>query len=328
MQGARKRSSRGAAHGAHAHEKCAGLVQNAKERGLGSPNVGGIAGALPQSCDSVGTSAYIDTIEIFVRVPRRGLRADLEKLLRKRVRIERCEHDGKRLGVRIVVHQPQPSHLQSLHVLLGDDGYVLRRVDVAYDFDPAQFSLHWFERSALMRWRRPGEMFDVEAGFYFVKLPGRHYPASRTAVIYTGKPSKITGRPATHFELRFSRAQATRRSGVVKLIDLEKLDPKKLFMRHIKLVHYDPAGLRLRLLKRALKLERADYQQGKNKASPFIEKYRAGLPARYRRFFRQVIPDRVQLLKDAHPLYASRLRPRSYDCLSLPQTLSWLHPLH
>ena len=123
-------------------------------------------------------------------------------------------------------------------------------------------------------------MHDEENGLYWVEQVSRSRRSNRDLVTYDDKPSKITGTPCTHLELRFYGTASVRKQGFERVTDLIGINPCLLFKRHIKLVEFDPEALKQKQVRAAVKRDIAFYR-GKE-TSAFNDKYRASIPRRER----------------------------------------------
>lgn len=271
------------------------------------------------NCTRCSPVAYIDTVALFLRYMPKGTRKMLEDVHDGSVRIEQClSRDDAVVGYRLFAHQPgrcllrQLRNIQRLH--LGK----LSRFDVAFDMPQPR---EWFERHCVMKWRWAGHMHDEENGLYFVDYRSRNTRPARDFVLYDDKPSKITGAPCTHLEMRFLTAASVRRAGFENIDDLIKLNPYQLSSKYLKIVEFDPQAFTNKMIRAAVKTDRHEYQ-GK-KASSYVDQYRATIHRRIRGLLGRTLRGRAQNLRDLYPKHFEDLKELSVDILDLPTSLSW-----
>src|SRR5262249_54455743 len=92
-------------------------------------------------------------------------------------------------------------------------------------------------KQGLLKWRRDQPMRDEQRTVYWVdfKLKKGRPRAYRNLVLYDDKVNKITGEvDCVHLELRFHRAITVKRQGIRSVRDLLKVNPKRLFDKHLK----------------------------------------------------------------------------------------------
>jgi hypothetical protein len=273
--------------------------------------------------------AYIDTVEMFFRYLPRGLRTEVERVVGRRVRIEPCESEERLHGYRLIIQQPSRSCLMVLDRFQIKHRAKLCRVDLAFDF--SALSRQWFERHALMRWRREGWMHDEENGFYYnatrrIEEQAGRRRAGRNIGVYADRLSKVTRKEVCHYELKFMNSASVRRQHWKKPSKLLQMNPGAVFMRHVKLVDFEPEHFIRRILRRNVKYDRIQYAG--RVLTPSADRYWAARPRRVRHVIETITRNRVQLVKDLAPGYVARLKIIAYEVLSLPHQLSWLedHP--
>lgn len=265
-----------------------------------------------------GTLAYIDTIEVHFRPYRpEGLLRAVQAQGCKAWYVA-CEANGMDAGYRLIVHQPKPATLKLLDQHQRDHGGKLCRFDVALDLLTSPKKRHamrrWLEAHAVLRSRRSGSMNTVGATLYWTNYAPKR--SNRDLVLYADRPSKITGGPCVHFELRFYNSAAIRRAGYGHARDLIALNPRQLFARHVKLIDMEP--LRLRMIRKAVADDRN--KRSRRLDHPITDRYRARIPDRLRWMLRY-----AQEVKDWLPTRVARLQSISIDVLRVPRRLSWPH---
>lgn len=90
---------------------------------------------------------------------------------------------------------------------------------------------------------------------------------SRNRAMYSGRPSKIIGAPCCHVELRFAGTYSVQRNVASGLSELEDIDLRSIFERHIRLKDWEVKCLGRHLLKK------------KRRRKPWSREY---LPGRFR----------------------------------------------
>jgi hypothetical protein len=199
---------------------------------------------------------YVDTVGMFfARYLPVGTRRLLEPLTRHRTIIEPAyaRHHGL-VNYHLTVHQPSAAvvllltHLQAQHRYRA----CICRVDVAVDWcwhDHALAKLmhQWAYEHLRLRWRRPGRRFRAVDAFsddhtdYMISQRDRTADGKRRSArdlaLYSSrsKPSKVTGLPCCHAELRFQNAAACRAQGWHLPTDLLRLNPHALANRHLRI---------------------------------------------------------------------------------------------
>jgi hypothetical protein len=200
---------------------------------------------------------YVDTIGLFfVRHPPVGARKLIEPLTRRRTIIDTAyaRHHGV-VGYRLTVHQPSPTVLLLLnHLQVGHRyGAPICRVDIAVDWcfreQPLAKLMHdWAHDHLRLRWRPRGRMFrainehDDSHTDYAVcqrdRIADGKRRSPRDRGFYSDQPSKVTGMPCCHAELKFQNARACRAQGWYLPSDLLRLDPDALANKHLRIAAF------------------------------------------------------------------------------------------
>jgi hypothetical protein len=305
----------------------------ADSRPRGNENLTPTSTDLPAwiAANVVSVVSYVDSVELFCegRVPT-GTRRMLEAALGKRLRIDPCKSNGYTVGYRVVVHQPSIGVLQILDQLVEQHEAKLYRADIATDWCvltslKARQLARALKRYLLLRWRRRGPMrFDGddtdEETTHWINQNARRNRGKRRSArdvgLYSSKPSKITGLPCAHLELKFYNSRAVRAEGWHMLPShVAHTDPGKLFGKHLRLcLDFEP-WLK-RTIKKQVKLARA--------GDPDLDGAR--LAARYRWVMENGKMDCAQWLKDNHPKAIKTTHP--VDVLRVPKSISWDSPIH
>lgn len=146
------------------------------------------------------------------------------------------------------VHQPTRRTFV-LVAALGMSNYRLNRVDLAFDFMvPTAQGLREFrrflERHLTQPWRGTRKQCRFEGTLYFGSSWSR-----RNIAIYSDRPSKITGQPCVHIELRYCRSGSCSRIGLDTADGICALDPVRIADRGFRVSAVSTANLRREILK-------------------------------------------------------------------------------
>jgi hypothetical protein len=280
-------------------------------------------GAVPVKPASVRAS--IDTIELFCRIPPRGLRTRIEAVVGRRIKIEDIVIRGdRRVGCRSIINHPTLDQLPVLHdELLKGDGGCIHRVDVAYDFgfrteDDADQFRDYLDQHGIQKWRprKAVKKYVAEESIYW----------SEALVVYS-KPNNTV-----RLELRFSNAGKVRKAlrfhhSEEKWSDdfekLEHLDPRRLLQHRFKLVQLK-SGYVKKAVRRAVKKDCEQHRKKATRGSKFLEtfqdRYRAGIPARVEQIFNRVDLQHFVTGKKRADKVVERLE---LDWLQVPNRLDW-----
>src|SRR5262249_40567761 len=156
--------------------------------------------------------AYIDTVEIFLRHLKKGVRREIEAVYCRPLWATPCkDRFDNVIGHRIGLHQPNLAVLPVLEQFQRQCDGKLCRVDIAADLTTHRRV--WIEQNCLLRWRRPGRLHEEENAVYWVEQLSRSRRSNRDLVLYDDKPSKITGTACTHLELRLFGTPSVRKQG-------------------------------------------------------------------------------------------------------------------
>lgn len=196
--------------------------------------------------------------------------------------IAREKGKGLLRGVRYIIHQPTPELLRALDKYGG----IVSRVDIAFDIFPLHLSLDdiaaLIRSNTLLRWRALGRMNDCKTTLYWVEEYRGCVKPDRNLAEYHDKPSKLDGRPAVHLELRLQTSDAVKAENLYLPSDLEKLNPRELFDKHISVMDFQ------RHIQR-------DILDSSHKT-------------RTRGFYDRFYENRVQILHDSQPRIVKRLK--------------------
>ena len=200
-----------------------------------------ILGDLPAISERV---SYIDTLQVWLASP---LSPDQLVYLRAHsggVRIFtgtlRNRPDLRR---RCLVQHPSAEALAFLAREASYD-HLINRVDVALDLvvetAAAARKLHdFFYRHMVQRWHGRRRMAVYSGTTYLAQ----DRTTARNLVQYCDKPSKVTGGPCCHLEVRLKSASTCRRAGIEFLDDLLQLDHRKIWTKELCLRAVDPRKL-------------------------------------------------------------------------------------
>jgi hypothetical protein len=265
---------------------------------------------------STGADAYIDTVEAFFPSGRSSpvYRQRLGRL------VECVDKQGRCWGQRLILNQPSREALRQLAQLLHQHpGSKLRRVDVALDMQATNST--WLRQMlvthSMLRWRRQAEMQEIAETVYWERVH-----KARNLVLYSDKPNKITGElDCCHLELRFTRAKVVKRHGLDDIGKLLKLNPRQLFLKHVK---WSEAATRY--------VNRIAEQEGKkaqhklasaNIQYPLLVRYYNNIPRRTRYVLTLLGYDRVQNLKQLKPRLVKKGGETDQLMKMIPTRLSW-----
>lgn len=239
---------------------------------------------------------YIDTLGMSYRRSK-GLLAEVSKILRNRnVRFDPIECGGKVYGSKYTFHQPTP---ELLHALDKYDGCI-SRFDIAFDIFPRSHSIE--EMAAMVRanvilnWRRPQSMHEIGGTLYWTEQHVGKKPPDRNLAEYHDLPSKLTGKPVVHLELRMQSSDAVKAENIILPSQLEKLNPRELFDKHLSLINFYSAMQR--------DIMTSDHSN------------------RTRGFYQRFHGSSAQLFRHQQPRLAKRLEPMNHR-FSIPDKLTW-----
>jgi hypothetical protein len=161
----------------------------------------------------------------------------------KRVRCFRTEEgqEGKRYKWqwKVFIEQPRPAVWKLLRELSKSQPLCISEVHVAMDLsveteENAQSLREWITQRIVFRYLRAEDVELFEQTRYSTTIRW-----NRTIlVIYNDKPSKFSGKPCVHIEIRMNGATRVKTNGIRDFTDLERLDlvalmKKKLDFRTI-----------------------------------------------------------------------------------------------
>jgi hypothetical protein len=210
-------------------------------------------------------TASIDTIELWVRLPRPGLRTDFERVAGGRVKINNCyDKHGAFQGVIVVLTRPNLATVREVERQLdiyGQRGACIRRADVAVDYlasdDNAALALHEYAtRHIVLKWRSPkaGRRRYLGQSTYYHTAEKK-----RNLDIYI-KPTR--DERIVRIELRFTSPRKVRSAGLHTVEGLLHANPGELFDHHLKLVKFSDAFVRRNRGNRILEYDMTEFMQG------------------------------------------------------------------
>jgi len=223
--------------------------------------------------------------------------------------------NGNLVGYLLIVNQPNRAVLEVLDHL-HDMGCraTLYRLDIAVDFITqtrceAEWLKHWLAKHVLLRWRPKGRMLTHEEGIYWVNQKDRRQNnkkrSARDLLVYASRLSKITGTPCTHLELRF-QTSAGCRTVASRVKDVLKIDPSKVFGRHLRLSFVSKAFVD-KAVRDAVKDDRRRHRGREIPA--IIDRRRAAIPRIVKSVLHRGGHDRATLIKDRHPKRVKKTHP-------------------
>jgi hypothetical protein len=197
-------------------------------------------------------------------------------------------------------------------------GGTLTRYDVAVDIPPTPGLKDFITRTVVMKWRRSQPSEDTEHVHYLNGISAKKQH-NRNFVIYDDQPSKITGEcEVVHPELRFRR-RIIRTQGIDWAGELEHLNPRELFQRHIKLTDagevQGEAYIRDMMRKTAQRYR--DRYRGRE-IPPYMDRYIANVPNIVRGTLLRLGFNRSQRMKDELGVEGNE-----YTLFPIPESLEW-----
>ena len=143
---------------------------------------------------------------------------------------------------RLLIQLPTQAGLKLLHEFAPE--HLVNRLDVALDLTvKSQESLEILDdfifRRLVQPWHGERHVQTSRSVRYFARDPW----TNRNLAIYSDRPSKITGGPCLHIEMRIRNADACRRYKVSSISDLLQIDIRGLLRRQIRLAAVDPSCL-------------------------------------------------------------------------------------
>jgi hypothetical protein len=272
--------------------------------------------------------AYTDTIEVFFPYRPKGLMKQIRAMTRQAVWFAPCiDPLGNVRGYRLIVHQPNIPTLRTLDEWQSAHHGRLCRLDIAFDFTPRphvdpQELIEWIERHVMLRWRRPGNMLDIEQTLYWIEQRGRNKRSSRDAALYTDRHSKLTGElDCIHLELRLQNASTIRKEDIAIASDIITLDPRLLFYKHIRLVTFPAKEIKKRYVRNTVKHDRLTYRS--KQTSAFTDRYRSSIHRYANARWERAQFDRVQNYRDFNPDHAMKMKTLPLFTLNVADRLSW-----
>ena len=267
------------------------------------------------------TLPYLDSVWLFGRYLPRGFRTAIEangcSLWVKPCKV----NHGSCVGYWVTVHQPTMGALAALDRL---DHASLFRFDLATDFltntgKDAEWLQQWLATHVLLRWRPKGSMHEEDhGGLYWVKQSHRKRRSPRDLLAYTTLPSKLTGQPCMHLELRFQTAQACHSQGVHRARDLARLNPSQLFERCLRISFASETYVQKTIRDEV----QNDIRHYRGKPSdPLDDKLRANVRYEVASILTRAGHDRAQWLKDNYPKRIGTTF--SPSILAIPKRLIW-----
>ena len=235
--------------------------------------------------------ASIDTIELFCRIPPKGLRTRIEAVVGRRIKIAPViiKKGGQEfhVGDRAIVNQPTLEVLPVLSKLLRyHRGVSMHQVDIAFDFhyrneDEADHGDDQLCQHLVLkhRSRRAGKVFyDNQESMYWcrgAKKGKRRF--ARELLVYR------KARKVVRIELRFQNAGAVRRAGLADPEKLASINPAEIFERNLRLITMKESYIE-KTVRRAVKKDRERHLRSRatiRTGSKFdYDRYRAGLADR------------------------------------------------
>ncbi len=228
----------------NSHGESAGQTKKAAVRSP-SPDEARAFGGLIEALDAVEKRViYIDKVVLLLaRTPTTAEQSSVRRVAKGRrvARPRACKPVVREAGWECswTVSQPSPRVLRALRDL--DIRHGVCSIEIALDLhvdDPVQRTALRvaLERHLVVRHRLPKPIWQVQSpGSSAFTTYFAPRSSSRNAAIYDDRPSKITGRPALHVELRLLRKSTLARDGLETLDRVTPYRIKAAFNRRMRL---------------------------------------------------------------------------------------------
>ncbi len=183
--------------------------------------------------------SYIDTVSIWLPwTPPKELMAELGKRCGTAKIDWKAEPWPSPYRRRMQLHQPMRSAFRLLEKVFGEKSYLINEVHIALDLIVSRQQRERLEMflddHIVQRWH-VGEVIYHKGTRY---SNWRKWPNSQI-VIYSDKPSKVTGQPCVHVEWRSRGSTKVRQLKVKSFSDLIMLDHREFWRRHFILEYVD-----------------------------------------------------------------------------------------
>ncbi len=180
--------------------------------------------------DAVMRQLSVDTVAI--HLPRRLSPVEYHKI--KDTCFYLSSWKSKKLGM-YVYRLQQPSMATLRYITSYCPTHIVTRFDIALDFiTSTQLHASHIKRFLRMYITQPHRgdtrMNMDDTTVYFCGKQAR-----RNIVIYATRPSKISGTPAAHLELRYCSARACKSRGIRKIMDLENYNILRTLSRDVRI---------------------------------------------------------------------------------------------
>jgi hypothetical protein len=281
--------------------------------------------------------AYLDTVEIFFPYRPKGLLASIKSAdCAQRPWFESCFNSTGKIvvGYRLVLQKPASHAFAKFEFWRKKHRGTICRVDIAFDFrcqpgTSRQSLISLISTQLLLRWSPRSWMREEKTTLYWVEQASRKRRSNRDLCFYSSRPSKLDGSPdCIHLELRLFRSETVKREAIYNFFDIEKLNPARLFKKHIRCVDYDPVAFEQNFVKSAaredIRRHRSNKSTGRSSAHSFVDRYRSHIAERARGLCRRLGLGHVQNLKRLYPKRVRKMGTlRIEEIFKLPSTLSW-----
>ncbi len=262
------------------------------------------------------TTASVDTIELFLRIPPRGLRSRIERVIGRRCQIEELvDRTGHRQGVRVIFNKPTLDVLAIIaEINRAERQSAISRVDFAFDFyvegaDEEDALADWIDQYVVLKWRsaRTRKIYYGTTVYWCDGHKGRNL------VLYRKRPGVV------RMEMRFYRAASVRRAGLNDLAELPTINPQRLFDHHVNAMRFTER-YKVKVMREAVAQDRnrtatTVERRRSKRTQQFVDRYRASIPRRARYVLEQV---------DAQNIGGRRGTEKvSLDFLGIPDCLTW-----
>jgi hypothetical protein len=290
-------------------------------------------GITPSSAGVIAdVQPYVDTVEIFFRYRPKGLLGQCNAAdCAKRPWFETCRNRiGEIVGYRLVLQKPAPHAFAKFECWRKEHKGTICRVDIAFDFrcrpgTTRQSLISLIRTQLLLKWTCSW-IRKEKTTLYWVEQTSRKARSNRDLCFYFSKPSKLDGSPnSIHLELRLFRSLAVKREAIFTFFDIAKLNPARLFKKHIRCVDFDPVAFEQNYIRSAVRADINRHRENKSagRSSAHLDKYRSRIAERARGFCKKLRLDHIQNVKRLYPKQVQKMGTlRVEDLFNIPSKLS------
>ncbi len=186
--------------------------------------------------------AYVDSLVLYCWRPLpKGVVGSLRQQYGRRLLVEEYVIPRLRRSCWFVtIQQPKTATLNFLRTI-QQDRFVVHAVHIATDFvcpdrRQAECATNFLKRGTVQKWRRRGYKSHLEANTAYAHIDRKR---PRNIAHYGDRLSKTGAGACSHFELRFTGADACKAAGLGELADLVTVDVMRLLKREAKILFID-----------------------------------------------------------------------------------------